>query len=606
MRTRFLPAIFALIAVFGASGVPARADTVATPRGLSVTDLTLPFQDGAPRSIHMPLVRAQVANPTAQEQPVTISLGRGHSTSWGSDIPCEKVSSSVRIAPGATAVLELPLPHAYYGYYVSADVADASGNAVQFFTMNLHGSHAPLYLSKRISAEALEDRLSGILKADAQKFADEKGTSGYYTPDPEPTPPLERATAAAQPWPEDPRAYGPYGAVLVAREDFDDIPDGAATALADYAADGGAVAFVGFDAVPPSFERRLFADPTGGAEGGSAADGFTERRTGLGSVLTIATDAAHIDDLPEPAARRLIALSKNDDHDPFALPDPDDAARHGRTRFGPFLIILTVFSILAGPVLLRILARRDRRIQVLWILPCASVVVSVGILAYQLLSEGVTPTLKRHETILLDQSLGRAVTTESVSLYSPISLGREIAFDRWAAAGPHVIPGTGYSKIDSAGRHVVVDGKARYRGGWAAPRTLSAFKLRKTGPIALRLAVEAGAGGEPAAVNAFGVPIRSLRLVDETGNGWEAGETAPGATVQFRPADAKPFRDAIAAAVRPDRWGNPGEMAKTSPAAPPPLRRVYIAELEGAPFLGDPLEGASALRTDTATVYGSY
>ena len=203
-------------------------------------------------------------------------------------------------------------------------------------------------------------------------------------------------------------------------------------------------------------------------------------------------------------------------------------------------------------------------------LPAVSAVFSAAIVLSLLLREGVTPSEKLRAGVLLDQRAGRAVSLVSASFYSPLTLG---GVDLPADAA--VTPGEGYR-----GGTVRVGRAARYEG-WIAPRTPGTFLCTSVRATPLRLDVrEDPATGGVEAVNAFGVPVEKLWLLDGAGTLRAASDLAPGANVALAPVSDEAERRA---SQKPKKISPPEEPSDLLPIS-------SVGNLVWPPIPSDPFD----------------
>ena len=604
---------FLLLLAFLAAGLGPAPSTLAatTPRGLVADDLTV-----EPPSFWRHgtlLVRAEVRNPTASPQRVRIRYGDNVSSGL------ESAFADLDVPAGGRSLCEIALPRAHHFGSHRLYAIDASGKEtvvaenVAGFRHWENGYEPAFYVSRSLSGERLRDQLKTV--ADDLRKSGSFGSATRYGQDF--TPRAARAGDFAEPWPGDWRSYSTFAGVFVAERDMPDLPPPAKAALRDYAAAGGCVFLVGAAALPAEFADAPFASfaaPDAEADATLAdvpAEVAAAARCGLGLFAALPATVAETGgtsalsrELGSFVLRHALRTASVLD-DPAALAKPlagippPSSSDLGRPPVGLFLALLLAFAVLAGPVSLWILARRNRRIHILWVLPAVSAVFSLAIVLSLLLREGVVPSEKIRAGVLLDQRAGRAVALASATFYSPLTLG---GVDLPADAA--VTPGSGYR-----GGTVRLGRAARYED-WIAPRTPGTFHCTSVRATPLRLDVrEDPATGAAEAVNAFGVPVEKLWLLDDSGALRAASGVAPGATVALEPA---PEADRKAFAKRSDdlrtalRLGSvPLRLDVLSRPAPPP-RRFYVAVLPASPFEPDPLAGRKARRDERTIVYGVY
>lgn len=596
--------------------LPLAASAATTPRGLVVDNLTLAPPDHWRQGAMV--VRAEVRNPTDAPQRVRVRYG----TDDGYPSGLSTAEAELEVPAGGRSRCAIALPHARLDGSPRLVATDGSGRPTEVERLvewrNWSNDYSPaLYVSRSLSGERLRDQLGKTvvaLKA-AGKFGSGSSSGRYHGNDFSPR--AARAGDFADPWPGDWRAYSPFSGVFVAERDLAELSSEAKAALRDYAAAGGCVFLVGAEALPAEFADAPFAAFAVPAAASPSLDSpalaapGAARRCGLGLLATLPAEVAapgegDIDEETGAFVLRHVLRAFS------VLDDPDQTTERlagksalaeglGKPPVALFLLLLFAFSVLAGPVAIWLLARRNRRIHILWVLPAASAVFSAAILLSLLLREGVRPTVDLRGGVLLDQRAGRALSLSTASFYSPLTLG---AVDLPADAA-----------VEPAAPHRGGDlrqGRAARYGGWIAPRTPGGFHLATVRATPLRLDVREGRdGGAPEVVNAFGAPVERLWLLDSGGASWTARDLGPGATVALKrldgPDDEANLLDVHSGSLRVAlRYG--AVPLRQDVLSRPELasRRFYVAVLPAAPFEPDPLPGRKAKRSGKTVVYGTY
>lgn len=251
---------------------------------------------------------------------------------------------------------------------------------------------------------------------------------------------------------------------------------------------------------------------------------------------------------------------------------------------GLFLLML-LFVIVIGPVNLLVLARRRKKLWLLWTVPAISLVTCLTIAGYAIASEGVSGHARTFSLTLLDEQAHRATTLGFAGFYSPLTPSDGLRFSTETELLP-VLPYY-YLYNERAGTPRTLDwtNEQHLTSGWVSARVPAWFRLRKSETRRERLSVSTNAQGAPVVTNGLGVPIKHLWLPNERRTIFEAQDLAPGAQVELkespRPvalATMKSLRDLLAGdwlqegnqfVEKPEEWLAPG---------------TYLAELEAAPF----------------------
>ncbi len=578
------------------------------------------------------LVRLRLRNTAAFEQDVTCIVPNAIDNKG-------TASSTMRLAPGGTAFATLPMPPVDLHFQVLR-IRDSSGECYfnndrpfNFYSGDNGSYHrysssfeddSCAYLSKSVPYEAFQEAIKAKYE-EAQKA--QGGTSwgtfstkfGSYKCARGGDLKCVKSSQVAAPWPTDWRAYLPYPLCIVADRDFPDIPEGAREALRRYVAAGGNLLLVGDRAECLKIRGELFADALASLTLQSPLKTPLTLHYGLGEarVLQVA-DITNLKsaDLPGEAVGELAdairdakcvfhsAFLRNLETNPYFV---IDISHRLHIPTGLFITVLLLFVILAGPVSMIVLARRNRRIWIIWVLPAISLVFTLVIIASMLMSEGVRPFSTRDAVTLLAQRDGRALTIGGVSVYAPFALARGLDFDRDSDIAPVVHTGGG--SLDY-GRTL------HYGGGWVAPRSPALFGVRRFDILRERVEVFESEDGVEI-VNALGAPISRLTLWNSEGRIFAAESVPSGARVrlfQTHEVPQKVMRRITG--VYNSRYGKnlqegydwrEPEKPSLGERGRPKFKSAYAAEIKGAcPFLDDPLKGRKHHADDSALVFGSY
>jgi hypothetical protein len=463
---------------------------------------------------------------------------------------------------------------------------------------------------------------------------------------------LEQDPAPLQEWSANWLGYSRYDGIVVTAGELAAAPEGVRTAVWQYAEAGGTLLVLGKDvAVPPAWKGRRHE-----------STGLTCYQTAFGRCVVAADDR-----FPSWPAERWTLLGElwHDTSDAWnMMASAADANRRFRIvddvqiPVRGLFVLMLAFSILIGPVNLWFLARRNRRMWLLWTVPGISLLTCLLVFGYMVASEGWGGHLRTEGLTLLDETTHRATSIGWTGFYAPLTPGDGLHF----STGTEVLwqkgqDGMGYRYGRSSTTPCTSDWSRdqHLASGWVSARIPSHFKLRKseTGRRE-RLTVERAADGTLTAVNGLGADVIKLWVCDDSGSLYTAAGVAAGARVALVP-QGRSLRgeqpQALRDLVRNDTWlvgtapspstgtmtygfktpvapataavmmpkpTSPGPFPKVAPppatqkptvptTAPPPLepraapvtdltrflgRRMYLAELDGDPFLEDGLAGA--------------
>lgn len=260
-------------------------------------------------------------------------------------------------------------------------------------------------------------------------------------------------------------------------------------------------------------------------------------------------------------------------------------------------VAMSLFAIVAGPVNLVVLSRKNRRIWILWTLPLLSIATCVVVIVYATFSEGWMRVVRTEAVTLLDSTTREATTIGWTGYYATVAPDRGLLF------GPEteLIPYGGARQNE-----LVVDWTRgqQLREGWLTSRVATSFKIRKSETRRERVEFRDSAGGRLEALNGLGAKIDNLWVATPDGELLVAGPIAPGASAELRravPAGLSKPGEPEAAIWKGD-WTQAVKNAVASPHGHLSPGR-WMATVDGAPFVEDALEGIQT-RKQSSLVLG--
>ena len=197
---------------------------------------------------------------------------------------------------------------------------------------------------------------------------------------------------------------------------------------------------------------------------------------------------------------------------------------------GMFLMVL-VFAMAVGPLNIYVIARKERRLRMLWTVPVMSLVACGLIFGYALFSEGLGVRQRTNALTVLDQETHTATTLGWTGYYSPLTVGRDLKFDYETELTPQVEIDHYYSSQDSS-RDMAIDwssGQTLQRD-WIVARAPQYFAFRKVQSRHEQLAFTPTADGGLEVLNGLGSDVTQLDVL------WDDGVLYSGRNI---PAGAK-------------------------------------------------------------------
>jgi hypothetical protein len=263
-------------------------------------------------------------------------------------------------------------------------------------------------------------------------------------------------------------------------------------------------------------------------------------------------------------------------------------------------VLMLAFVVVIGPINLIWLARKRKKIWMLWTVPVIALAACLAVTGFALLGEGVSATSRTEAITILDESSHRATTIGWTAFYAPIapsdglhfSYDTELAPVLWLSMGP------------AADRTIDFSNDQHLDSGWISARVPAYFKFRKSETRRERLAIRRSGGDSISVVNGLGVDIRALWLADRDGRIYSAKQIRAGAETKLSLASfglvenkaglrglftGGDWLEGMKAVERiPQEYLAPG---------------CYLAELDTSPFVEEGLKGVET-RKGRSLVYG--
>ncbi len=404
---------------------------------------------------------------------------------------------------------------------------------------------------------------------------------------PSAAPRFARPEADVAAWSASWLAYSCYDGVVLTANELGRAPAGVQAALWQFAETGGTLLVLGEAKVPEGWRLR-----------GGRSTACNVYDAGFGQGVVALDDyhgwpRARWAELRDGWARagapfqrvRTVVEANND------FPVVDDIGVPVRGLF----VLMLVFAVAIGPVNMIVLARKNRRLWLLWTVPAISLATCLAVFGYMLAVEGWQGHRRVAALTLLDGQSHRAATVGWAGFYSPLTPGD----------GLHFSPDTELTAQDAVeyyrrggNAHTLDWGQDQHLArGWVQPRVPAHFMLRKSEVRRERVTLARGPDGGLSVVNGLGADVRRFWYADEQGQIHTAEGVRAGARAALAATDTKVQADGAngpARAYQADWLVTLGNVVKY------PERHLvpgsYLAELEAAPFVEEGLAGARAER----------
>ncbi len=607
---RLAPAGLALLVFLALAGA-ASAETFGDVR---VTLDSPPMPEAWSHGYYVQPISVRNLSP-ANRRRITLSLEMYATSGFG----LRRIARTLELEPGSEARVTLPLPPVRA--YVNNLEVRVDGQSPRKLAVRLpsfesdYGSgreRIALLTSRSVRRDALKDRLDAVAGSRPAATGTTAAVS-VLTPPPysshavHPRPlvtehHLTRAEAAPAEWLPEWLAYSAFEGVVLERDEWLPLPAALQDALLQYVRAGGTLLYLG------GFPANL---PTGATPDVPLAAGLVQRRLHFGSLLAMGDGdpalwlASSVEALRTVWAGAATAWARDrslgDLHRTLPVIE-----RLSVPVSGIFALLL-LFAVVAGPVTLIVLARRNQRIRLFVVLPVLSAAACLLVLVYTFLSEGRDVRIRTDCLTLLDQDARQATTFGISGVYCPFV--PRAGFQ--AGAEVELTPVHPRSWGDDLPREIDWSRGQHLTTGWVQPRIPAYLGFRIPETRRERLEIRGLGPNRLEVVNALGADIVWLLVTDTSGRRYVCNALAAGERREL-PTATEAEAGGTSASLPLFRPVTPFELLDFArgwldlPSSPPFLDpNRYLAVLASAPF-ADPLLTRRVTRQARSVVLGTY
>lgn len=412
--------------------------------------------------------------------------------------------------------------------------------------------------------------------------------------------------------------YSGFDAVIVTAEELREAPEGVRSALWRYVECGGLLLVIGMLEIPKQWQSRrvgiIEAEDESDETKKIALSLSKEAQSyavGFGQVIMIEADGVK---RIIPAQWEAIKLGwkgsrptgKNyydiaDINREFSVVD-----RIGIPVRGLFVLMLA-FVVVIGPINLIWLARRRKKIWMLWTVPAIALVTCLAVAGFALLGEGVSATSRVEALTILDESSHRATTIGWMAFYSPITPGEGLHFGYDTELIPAMPESWKYRGGGYGDRRIDFSNNQHLDAGWITARVPVYFRFRKNETRRERLTVRQAGPTEKdsiSLVNGLGADIQKLWFADRGGKIHGVTDVSAGAQANLKLMNLQAAGEGVG--LR-EIFGADDWLAKMALAEQNPERYLtpgaYLAVIEASPFVEEGLKDVRTRKARTL-VYG--
>jgi hypothetical protein len=268
-------------------------------------------------------------------------------------------------------------------------------------------------------------------------------------------------------------------------------------------------------------------------------------------------------------------------------------------------VLMLMFVVVIGPINLLWLARKRKKIWMLWTVPAIALVTCLAVTGFALFAEGVSATSRAEAFTILDESSHRASTIGWIAFYAPITPSEGLHFSYDTELTP-VTPQTWryYGRGGGSDRTIDLSTDQHLDSGWVTARAPAYFRFRKSETRRERLTIRQDGDGAISVVNGLGADVRELWLADRNGKIYSASGIRAGAEAKLSLTNRIPVdnRAGMRELFTSDNWP---EKMKEVALNPQSLLApgCYLATFDTGPFVEEGLKNVGK-RKGSAMVYG--
>jgi tetratricopeptide (TPR) repeat protein len=230
----------------------------------------------------------------------------------------------------------------------------------------------------------------------------------------------------------------------------------------------------------------------------------------------------------------------------------------GRAPVGAFQILITVFTVVIGPLNYFFFRKRKRLYLLIITVPGLALATSAILFGYSLASDGFEVRARVRSVALLDQTRREAVSWSRISYYAGLAPTGGLRFSTDTAVYPLQVDADepGYRVVDWTDQQHLAS-------GWLRSRKPTQFLAVAHRPSGEQISVATDVSEVPRVMNNLGARIHLLVLCDASGVLHVAEDVPKGARASTRVEQAGAAQDAVRVWIQGQRLDVPAEISAT-------------------------------------------
>lgn len=257
-----------------------------------------------------------------------------------------------------------------------------------------------------------------------------------------------------------------------------------------------------------------------------------------------------------------------------------------------FLILITLFVLVIGPINYLLLKKFKRLYLILISVPLGAAVVTLSLFFFALLTDGIQTRVRVRSFTDLDQTRGHAASMSRQTYYAGIAPGG-LSFPKHATVYPIEYQPQGYINDTKPKQITWGADEQLFQRGFIASRNWSQFMVTQSQASERNIEFKPGSGGDPSLVNNLEANIQAIILADENGKLWFARDIRNGNTQTMEAANLQNVRSELKELVRANNPAAPRNFDPSQANSMTDNWYYYNNEIDGE--YGDPRMRTSLL-----------
>jgi hypothetical protein len=231
----------------------------------------------------------------------------------------------------------------------------------------------------------------------------------------------------------------------------------------------------------------------------------------------------------------------NDDYWTFLIPGV------GEAPVVSFLLLVSLFAVLIGPVNYMLLGKAQRLYLLLITVPVGAAIVTGSLFTYALLTDGLGVKLRARSFTDIDQRNGRAVSWSRQSYYAALAPSKGLSFPDDCTVFPIVHYPSRMRPTDGPEQYLAWDEGQNLTDGYLTSRTATQFMVLRATDSKEKLVVREGraAGQSPQVTNQLKTHVHLVVLRDSRGELWLAEKLPDESEAKLSPTTDKEASDRL-------------------------------------------------------------